>query len=172
MALLLGISQLLLFAVIHRWIGDCSAMLVAAVLSLLLIVRERLRDHPVKGYSIWLVVVFSSQFCASLLLRKQSNGTLVEAIAEGGIFILALFSLLRRRPFTHDFDGELTRYCVDGRVSIIRARYFTRALWGLAMLTLVVGHVSNGREAEFAIALALPVLILCVGSASILARST
>lgn len=172
MVLLLGISPLLLFAMIHLWIGERTALLVAALLSILLVVYERLRDHPVKGYSIWLVVVFSAQFCASLFFRNQSDGTQVEVIAEGGIFILALFSLLRRRPFTLDFDGYLTRYSHDGRVSLIRAHYFTTALWGLAMLTLMVGHVGKGWVPEFAIALALPVLILCVGSAFILARST
>jgi intracellular septation protein A len=106
MNILLSFGPFVLFAVLMRFGDVLFALIAAAALSALLIVRERRRGKSIKILEAGTVVLFGG--LAIFTAITHYDWTILEArlAVDVGLLVIVLGSLVARRPFTLQFARE------------------------------------------------------------------
>jgi intracellular septation protein A len=141
MNILLSFGPFILFAVLMRFGDVLFALIAAAALSSLLIVRERRRGKSVKILEAGTVVLFGGLAIFTALTRF--DWTILEArlAVDLGLLAIVLGSILVRRPFTLQFAREEVPREYWGNPQFIATNYKISAVWAGAFAILVVADV-------------------------------
>jgi intracellular septation protein A len=141
MNILLSFGPFILFAVLMRFGDVLFALIAAAALSTLLIVRERRRGKSVKILEAGTVVLFGGLAIFTALTRF--DWTILEArlAVDLGLLAIVLGSILMRRPFTLQFAREEVPREYWTNPQFIATNYKISAVWAGAFVVLVLADV-------------------------------
>jgi hypothetical protein len=107
MGILLSLTPFILFAVLSRLVPTELGLLAAAVLSLALVLRERLRPGgSIKVLEGGTVLLFGSLALYTWLVGASWTLVGVRLAVDVGLFVIALGSILIRMPFTLQYARE------------------------------------------------------------------
>ena len=141
MNILLSFGPFILFAVLMRFGDVLFALIAAAALSTLLIVRERRRGKSVKILEAGTVVLFGGLAIFTALTRF--DWTILEArlAVDLGLLAIVLGSIVVRRPFTLQFAREEVPREYWTNPQFIATNYKITAVWAGAFAVLVLADV-------------------------------
>jgi intracellular septation protein A len=141
MNILLSFGPFILFAVLMRFGDVLFALIAAAALSALLIVRERRRGKSVKILEAGTVVLFGG--LAIFTAITHYDWTILEArlAVDVGLLVIVLGSLLARRPFTLQFAREEVPQEFWDNPQFIATNYKISGVWAAAFVILVLADV-------------------------------
>ena len=117
------------------------ALLAAAALSALLILRERRRGKSIKILEVGTVVLFGG--LAIFTAITHFDWTILEArlAVDVGLLVIVLGSLIARRPFTLQFAREEVPQEFWANPQFIATNYKISGAWGLAFAVLVLADI-------------------------------
>jgi intracellular septation protein A len=141
MNILLSFGPFILFAVLMR-LGDVLfALIAAAALSALLILRERRRGKSVKILEAGTVVLFGG--LAVFTAITHFDWTILEArlAVDIGLLAIVLGSMIARRPFTLQFAREQVPREYWANPQFIATNYKISGAWALAFAVLVLADI-------------------------------
>jgi intracellular septation protein A len=141
MNILLSFGPFILFAVLMRFGDVFFALIAAAALSALLIVRERRRGKSVKILEAGTVGLFGGLAIFTAITRY--DWTILEArlAVDAGLLAIVLGSLIARRPFTLQFAREEVPQEYWANPQFIATNYMISGVWAAAFVILVVADV-------------------------------
>jgi intracellular septation protein A len=141
MNILLSFGPFILFAVLMRFGDVLFALIAAAALSALLIVRERRRGKSVKILEAGTVVLFGGLAIFTALTRFDWSILEARLAVDLGLLAIVLGSILVRRPFTLQFAREEVPREYWANPQFIATNYKISAVWAGAFVVLVVADV-------------------------------
>ena len=141
MNILLSFGPFILFAVLMRFGDVLFALIAAAALSALMILRERRAGKSVKILEAGTVALFGGLAIFTAITRF--DWTILEArlAVDLGLLAIVLGSLIARRPFTLQFAREQVPQAYWGNPQFIATNYKISAVWAAAFVILVVADV-------------------------------
>ncbi|HEU0148032.1 MAG TPA: hypothetical protein VFR21_14310 [Bradyrhizobium sp.] len=141
MSILLSFGPFILFAALMRFGDVLFAFIAAAVLSALLILRERRRGKSVKILEAGTVVLFGGLAVFTAITRY--DWTILEGrlAVDLGLLAIVLGSLIARRPFTLQFAREEVPQEFWANSQFIATNYKITAAWALAFVVLVLADI-------------------------------
>jgi intracellular septation protein A len=141
MNILLSFGPFVLFAVLMRFGDVLFALIAAAALSALLIVRERRRGKSIKILEAGTVVLFGG--LAIFTAITHYDWTILEArlAVDVGLLVIVLGSLIARRPFTLQFAREEVPEEFWSSPQFVATNYKISGAWAAAFVILVLADV-------------------------------
>lgn len=142
MSLLLAFLPFLVFAVIDRFVGPTEALLLAALVSFVLLLRDWfiLGKMP-KILDIGTTILFSGLALYAVLGGPMGSVLAVRLAVDAGLLAIVLISIVIRRPFTLQYAREqVERELWDSPV-FIRTNYAITSVWALAFAVMVAADV-------------------------------
>ncbi|MDL2399659.1 hypothetical protein [Rhizobium mayense] len=138
MSLLLAFLPFIVFAVADRFVGPTEALLLAALVSFVLL----LRDWFILGKAAKILDIGTTILFTGLALYALLGGGLMGSIfavrlaVDAGLFVIVLISILIRRPFTLQYAREqVARELWDSSV-FIRTNYVITSVWAVAFAVM------------------------------------
>lgn len=139
MSLLLPFSPFIVFALAERFVGVVAALFAAAVVSIVLLVRDRVRGEPdVNVLEAGSAVMFLGLGLAALAGDAASWSLWrVRLGVDGGLLLIVVLGLLMRRPFSlhqgrHEVSAEVAR-----SAAFLRTNMIVSSAWAVAFAGLV-----------------------------------
>jgi intracellular septation protein A len=141
MNILLSFGPFILFAVLMRFGDVMFALIAAAALSALLILRERRRGKSIKILEAGTVALFGG--LATFTAITHYDWTILEArlAVDLGLLIIVLGSMIARRPFTLQFAREEVPQEFWANPQFIATNYKITGVWAAAFVILVLADV-------------------------------
>ncbi|MBV8850663.1 MAG: hypothetical protein JOZ16_13880 [Methylobacteriaceae bacterium] len=141
MNILLSFGPFILFAVLMRSGDVLFALIAAAALSALLILRERRRGKSIKILEAGTVVLFGGLAIFTAITRY--DWTIVEArlAVDLGLLVIVLGSLIAKRPFTLQFAREEVPEEFWTSPQFIATNYRISGVWAAAFFVLIAADV-------------------------------
>lgn len=142
MNILFAFAPFIVFAVLERLTGPTTALAAAALVSLLIIVRDLLiRRRAAKVLEIGSLVLFGCLAVYSGIADAQWSIVTVRLCVDAGLLLLVLFSLLIRKPFTLQYarEGASTEKWIQP--AFIKANYVITAVWAIAFAVMVAADL-------------------------------
>lgn len=107
MQILLAFAPFLVFAVADRVFGPEPGLAAAAVLAVLLLVRDVVvAKHPVKILDVGTAILFSGLSLYSFAARPQWSVIAVRLCVDCGLLLIVLASIFAGKPFTLQYARE------------------------------------------------------------------
>jgi hypothetical protein len=107
MNLLLAFAPFIAFAVVDRTVGATPGLVAGALVAAALILRDALsRSRSIKILEVGTVILFSGLTCYSLVMVIAWTLVGVRLCVDVGLFLIVLFSLAVRQPFTIQYARE------------------------------------------------------------------
>ena len=141
MNIILSFGPFVLFAVLMRFGDVLFALIAAAALSALLIVRETRRGKSIKILEAGTVALFGG--LAVFTAITHFDWTILEArlAVDVGLLVIVLGSIIARRPFTLQFAREEVPQEFWANPQFIATNYKISGAWGLAFAVLVLADI-------------------------------
>ena len=141
MNILLSFGPFVLFAVLMRFGDVLFALIAAAALSALLIVRESRRGKSIKILEAGTVALFGG--LAVFTAITHFDWTILEArlAVDVGLLVIVLGSIIARRPFTLQFAREEVPQEYWANPQFIATNYKISGAWAAAFVILVLADV-------------------------------
>jgi hypothetical protein len=165
MNILLSFGPFILFAVLMRFGDVLFALLAAAALSGLLILRERRRGKSVKILEAGTVLLFGGLAILTALTHYDWSIFEARLAVDLGLLAIVLGSLLARRPFTLQFAREEVAQEYWANPQFIATNYKITAAWALAFAVLVVADVVMAFFPAIPLSVGIVVTILALTGA-------
>ncbi|MFS8114441.1 hypothetical protein QD460_22170 [Rhizobium jaguaris] len=142
MGLLLAFLPFIVFAVVDRFVGPTEALLLAAVVSFILLLRDWLMlGKAPKILDIGTTILFSGLALYALLGGLMGSIFAVRLAVDAGLFAVVLVSIAIRRPFTLQYAREqVARELWDSPV-FIRTNYVITWVWAFAFAVMAAADV-------------------------------
>jgi intracellular septation protein A len=165
MNILLSFGPFVLFAVLMRFGDVLFAVIAAAALSALLIVRESRRGKSIKILEAGTVVLFGG--LAVFTAITHFDWTILEArlAVDVGLLVIVLGSIIARRPFTLQFAREQVSQEYWANPQFIATNYKISGAWGLAFAVLVLADIVMAYYPAIPLWVGIIVTILALGGA-------
>jgi intracellular septation protein A len=165
MNILLSFGPFLLFAVLMRFGDVLFALIAAAALSALLILRERRRGKSVKILEAGTVLLFGGLTIFTAFTRY--DWTILEGrlAVDLGLLVIVLGSIIARRPFTLQFAREEVPKEYWANPQFIATNYRISAAWALAFLVLVLADIVMAFYPAIPLWIGIAVTILSLAGA-------
>ncbi len=130
MSILLGFSPFIAFAVLMRFASVPVALLVAAAVALVLVVREAAAGKSVKVLEVGTVLLFGALGLLVSFAPGEWSILGVRLAVDAGLFAIVVISIAIRRPFTLQYAREQ----VPAEVAALPMFYAVNAVitWGWA----------------------------------------
>jgi intracellular septation protein A len=165
MNILLSFGPFILFAVLVR-LGDVPfALIAAAALSGLLILRERRRGNSVKILEAGTVLLFGG--LAIFTAITHYDWTILEGrlAVDLGLLVIVLGSIIARRPFTLQFAREEVPREYWANAQFVATNYRISAAWPLAFVVLVFADIVMAFYPAIPLWIGIAVTILALAGA-------
>jgi intracellular septation protein A len=165
MNILLSFGPFILFAVLMRFGDVLFALIAAAALSALLILRERRRNKSVKILEAGTVLLFGG--LAIFTAFTHYDWTILEGrlAVDLGLLVIVLGSIIGRRPFTLQFAREEVPQEYWANPQFIATNYRISAAWTLAFLVLVLADIVMAFYPAIPLWIGIAVTILALAGA-------
>jgi intracellular septation protein A len=165
MNILLSFGPFILFAVLMRFGDVLFALIAAAALSALLILRERRRGKSVKILEAGTVLLFGGLTVFTAFTHY--DWTILEGrlAVDLGLLVMVLGSIIARRPFTLQFAREEVPKEYWANPQFIATNYRISAAWALAFLVLVLADIVMAFYPAIPLWIGIAVTILALACA-------
>jgi hypothetical protein len=166
MSLLLSFAPFILFAVLTG-LGDVLfALIAAAVLSALLIRRERRRGRSVKLLEAGTAALFGGLAVFTAVTRYDWPLFEARLAVDFGLLAILLGSLIARRPFTLQFAREEVPQELWTSPAFIATNYKITGVWAFAFLVMILADVAMAYIAAIPLWVGILVTILALAGAA------
>lgn len=166
MAILLAFAPFIVFAVVERLFGSGPGLIAAAIVSLALVLRERLAYRSPKILEIGSAILFAGLALYVLLKGASLSIMGTRLLVDAGLFLLVLGSLAIGVPFTLQYAREQVPEEIWQSPLFKRTNVIITAAWALALgLITVVEAVLvfvPGAPTKLGIALIIAALVAAV----------
>lgn len=119
------------------------SLFASAAICLLVIAFDMLRGRSIKILGAGSVLVFTTVGCYVALVEPGVSVSAVKLAVDIGIFLIALASILVRRPFTLQYAREEVDAGTAVLPAFVRANYTITWAWTGAMLLMMIGNVAT-----------------------------
>jgi intracellular septation protein A len=165
MNILLGFGPFILFAVLMR-LGDVLfALIAAAVLSCLLILREFKRGKSIKILEAGTAVLFGALAMFSAITRYDWSIFEARLAVDLGLLVIVLGSIAARRPFTLQFAREEVPQAYWANPQFLATNYKISIVWGLAFLVMVLADIVMAYLPGIPLSIGIAVTVLALAGA-------
>ncbi len=142
MNILLAFAPFIVFAILERLAGPTTGLVAAAVVSLLILLRDWLvRRRSGKVLEIGSLLLFSGLAIYGALTRSTWSLWGVRLCVDAGLLLIVLVSMLIRRPFTLQYARETAPPNMWGDSVFIRTNYVITAAWALAFAAMTAADL-------------------------------
>jgi intracellular septation protein A len=169
MNILLGFGPFILFAALTRFGDVLFALIAAAALSGLLILRERRRGKSVKILEAGTVALFGGLAIFTAITHYDWTILKARLAVDVGLLVIVLGSMIARRPFTLQFAREVPQeYWANPQ--FIATNYKITAAWALAFVVLVLADIVMAFYPAIPLWIGIAVTILALAGAILFTR--
>ncbi len=163
MGILLAFSPFVVFAIVDRLVGPAEGLIAGAVVSAILIVRERfILYHAAKSLEVGTFILFGGLAAYVALKNPDWSIITVRLLVDSGLLVVVLFSMLIGRPFTLQYAREETGPELWNNPEFVRTNYVITAVWALAFLVLVLADLVMLTMPEIPIRFGIIVTVLAL----------
>jgi hypothetical protein len=122
-------------------ISPMLSMTVGAALCLLAVVVDSVRGRSVKLLSAGSAIVFAGLACYRGLVDPAMSASAMHLAVDGGVFAIALGSILARFPFTLQYALESVPAETAAMPGFLQANYVISGAWALATALMIAANV-------------------------------
>jgi hypothetical protein len=130
------------FAVLMLVSTATASLFGSAAICLMVIAYDLLRGRSIKILGAGSVIVFAAIGCYLTLIDPGLSNSAVKFAVDTGIFLIALTSIVIRRPFTRQYALEVVDAQTAQQPDFIKANYIITWAWTGAMLLMMIGNVA------------------------------
>lgn len=141
MNMLVAFSPFIAFALLDRLAGAREGLIAGAVVSVVLVARERIRGRSAKVLEVGSALVFVGLAIFTLVTNPEWSIVGVRLAVDAGLLVIVLVSLAIRRPFTLQYARERVPQEHWGSPTFVRTNSVITAAWALAFALLVVADL-------------------------------
>ena len=142
MTIFLILAPYAAYALLMLVTSAAVSLFASAAICLAVIAFDVARSRSVKILGAGSVIVFASVGCYVTLLEPGMSDSAVKLAVDIGIFLIALTSILVRRPFTLQYAREAVDTATAQLPGFIRANYIITWAWTGAALLMMTGNVA------------------------------
>ncbi|MEF0940279.1 hypothetical protein [Rhizobium sp. BR 362] len=137
MSLLLAFLPFIVFAVANGFTSPTLALFLAALVSLVLLLRDRLiLGKAPKILDIGTTILFGGLALCVLLGGAMESIFAVRLAVDAGLLAIVLISIAVRRPFTLQYAREQVAHEFWDNPVFIRTNYIITSVWALAFTVM------------------------------------
>jgi hypothetical protein len=118
------------------------SLFASAAICLAVIAFDMARGRSIKILGAGSVIVFTTVGLYVALVEPDIGNSAVKLAVDIGIFLIALTSILVRRPFTLQYAREAVDAATAQLPGFIRANYIITWAWTGAALLMMIGNVA------------------------------
>jgi len=122
-------------------VSPLLSVAVGAALCLAVIVVDVVRGRSVKLLSAGSAIVFAGLACYRGIIDPEMSAAAMRLAVDGGVFAIALGSILARFPFTLQYALEAEPTKTAATPGFRRANYMITGAWALATALMVAANV-------------------------------
>ena len=141
MGILLGFSPFITFALMTRFAPPAISLWIAAAVSGVLLLRERMRGRSLKVLEAGTFSLFALLGIYTAVAQVHWDISGVRSVVDAGLLLVVLLSLVIRRPFTLQYAREMVPSAVHQSPLFIRTNYIMTAVWAVAMAVVVAADL-------------------------------
>jgi len=142
MAILLAFAPFIAFALTATFIGSAQGLVCGALVAAGLLLRDRLiKGKAVKVLEVGTLMLFGTLAFFVLLGDSRWSVIGVRLRVDAGLLVIALASIVIRRPFTLQYAREQTPQEVWENPLFVRANYIITLAWTFAFAVMVGADV-------------------------------
>jgi hypothetical protein len=156
----LGFLPFALFAVFDRFVPTAAALLVAAVASALLLLRDRWRSKPLKLLDVGAFVLFGGLAACTALTRVTWSVLGVRLGVDVGLFVIVVISIARGMPFTLEYAREYAPPEVWSKPEFLHVNLRLSGAWAAAFGVMVLADFAMLRQVPLLVGVAATLLAL------------
>jgi hypothetical protein len=137
MGLLLAFLPFIVFAIVDRFVGPTEALLLAALVSFILLLRDWfILGKAPKILDIGTATLFSGLALYALLGGPMGSIFAVRLAVDTGLLAVVLISIAIRRPFTLQYAREQVARELWDSPTFVRTNYVITSVWALAFAVM------------------------------------
>jgi hypothetical protein len=129
------------FAFLMLVTSAVTSLFGAASVCLAVIALDAVRGRSTKILGAGSAILFAGVGCYLILVDRSLSNATVKLVVDTGMFMVALGSMLVRRPFTLQYALEAVPAETAAMPGFLRANYIITAVWTAAMLAMMLGNV-------------------------------
>ncbi|SRR6266404_228368 len=143
MTIFLILAPYATFALLMLVTSAAVSLFASAAICLAVIGLDVARGRSLKILGAGSVIVFTAVGCYVTLVEPGVSASAVKLAVDIGIFLIALTSILIRRPFTLQYAREAVDADTAVLPGFIRANYIITWAWTGSMLLMMIGNVAT-----------------------------
>jgi len=122
-------------------VSPMLSVTVGAALCLAAIIVDRARGRSIKLLSAGSAIVFAGLACYRGLADPEMSAAAMHLAIDGGVFAIALGSILARFPFTLQYALEAEPAEIAAMPGFRRANYVISGAWALATALMIAANL-------------------------------
>jgi hypothetical protein len=142
MTIFLILAPYAAFALLMLVTSAAVSLFASAAICLSVIAFDMARGRSIKILGAGSVIVFTAVGLYVALVERGTSNSAVKLAVDIGIFLIALTSILTRRPFTLQYAREAVDAGTAQLPAFIRANYIITWAWTASMLLMMIGNVA------------------------------
>lgn len=142
MGILLAFAPFVAFAIIDRLAGPTAGLVVGAVVSVGLLLRDLIGGRTAKVLEIGTAILFGGLALYALLGRPTWSVIGVRLAVDAGLLVIVLASIVMGRPFTLQYAREQVAPEYWDTPGFVRTNYVITAVWALAFAVMVAAELA------------------------------
>jgi hypothetical protein len=141
MGILLAFAPFIAFALIDRLVGSTEGLVVAAVVSLALIIRDALTPkRSPKILEVGTAVLFGALAIYAIVGKPAWTVIGVRLCVDAGLLAIVLATVAIGRPFTLQYAREQVAVEQQTSPTFIQTNYIISCVWALAFAVMVAAE--------------------------------
>jgi len=142
MRIFLAFAPFVVFAILNHSVGTTAALICAACVSVILLVRGLARrGRKIKVLDIGTFILFTGLAAYSTIGRHTWSIVGVRLCVDTGLLLIVLISLTIRTPFTLQYAREHTEREQWNTPAFICVNYVISTIWAVAFFIMVGADV-------------------------------
>lgn len=129
------------FALLMLVASTASSLFAAAALCLATIALDLARGRSIKMLGAGSAIIFAGLGCYQVLGSTPLSTLAVKIAVDSGLFLVGLFSLAIRQPFTLQYAREMTEPEITLLPGFLAANYVITSVWVVAFLLMVAANL-------------------------------
>ena len=129
------------FALLMLITSAAASLFAAASVCLAVIALDAVRGRSTKILGAGSAILFAVIGSYLILVDPALGKSAVKLLVDAGMFLIALGSMLLRRPFTLQYALEAVHAETAAMPGFMRANYIITGVWTAAMLAMMLGNI-------------------------------
>lgn len=159
----LAFAPFAIFAILARMASPTTALIAAAAVSILILLRDWLLLHKSrKILEIGSALLFGGLGIYGAVVGARWPVLAVRLYVDSGLLLIVLVSLVVRRPFTLQYAREEVSPQIWNQLAFIRTNYVISAAWAAAFAVMVAADVAMLYLTKIPLAFGVGVTVLAL----------